>query len=981
MNKEHIVETRTVEIAGFTGLTEDEVVKSRAEHGANLLTPPPRIPWWKLLLEKFDDPVIRILMAAALVSLGAGVVGGHGYTEAVGILIAIFLATFLAFINEFKAANEFNILNQVNDDVPVKVVRDGHFTTVPKKDVVKGDLVLVEAGEELCADGDLVEAVSLQIDESKLTGESLPVNKRTKQESSDEGSGTYARYHVLRSTMVADGHGALVITAVGDHTEIGKTARAAVEETGEVTPLNYQLDRLAKLIGVLGFSIASITFAALFGRALINEELVLSGQQWIFFAVALAGVTIASQKIWVPVVYDARELLGQEVDPPDWLEEGGWRSWLRTTVAGIGGAAALLLLLSVTGVLSGGFEDWMPLSVANSLLGYFMIAVVIIVVAVPEGLAMSVTLSLAYSMRKMTASNNLVRRMHACETIGAATVICSDKTGTLTENRMRVHELVLGSGDEVASGIPADDARRGLVLEGISANSTANLSTDSDEGEDGIQVIGNPTEGALLLWLDSLDIDYLPARDAFAIEQQWTFHTKRKFMATAGGSQRILHVKGAPEIVLNRCVKVMAADGSLSDVDPIKDDLIAKLRSYQGRGMRSLGIAYREAKEDTLPEAAEDVAKDLIWLGFFAIADPVRGDVPGAVKNARGAGIEVKIVTGDNAATAAEIGKQITLEHLDHPDALMTGPDFADTDDETLKAKLPNLHILARARPADKMRLVQLLQDNGEVVAVTGDGTNDAPALNYANVGLAMGKSGTSIAKEAADIVLLDDSFPSIINAVKWGRSLYLNIQRFVLFQLTINVAACVIAMLGPFIGIELPLTVMQMLWVNLIMDTFAALALATEPPSDEVMFNPPRDPASFIITKKMAQNILGVGFFFVAILLVILKTNVLGGTTEAHQLTLFFNFFVFLQFWNLFNAKTLGTNRSGILGIADNPAFLAIAAAILVGQFCIIQLGGDVFRTVPLSAAEWGLTIGLGIPVLLVGEFARWRRRAAATT
>ena len=966
-----------VVIAARHGLTSKEVEASRAKHGDNLLTPPPRDPWWKLFLEKFDDPVIRILLVAAFISLAAGVAGGGHYVEAVGILAAVFLATFLAFINEFKAGAEFDILNKVNDDIPVKVVRDGVFATAPRRDLVVGDLVLVEAGDEICADGDIIEGVSLQVDESRLTGESLPVNKRSEEEG-DPGHGTYPAHHVLRSTLVADGHGAMLVTAVGDGTEIGRTARAAAEETGEVTPLNRQLDQLAKLIGVLGFSIAAITFVALNIRALIVGDLVLDAPQWWFLGAAAVGLAIAAQKVWVPVYFDARELLGHDVEAPDWLEQGGIRSLLRTTGAGIILFAVALGLLIATGAIASAPGEWVDVEVANQLLTYFMIAVVIVVVAVPEGLAMSVTLSLAYSMRKMTASNNLVRRMHACETIGAATCICSDKTGTLTENRMRVHQLAPGEGGDDApwskNGVLGE-----LLLTGIAANSTANLSFEKEDGEEVTKVIGNPTEGALLLWLNDESIDYLPLRDGFDVEKQWAFHTKRKFMATLGGEQRNLHVKGAPEIVLDRCIHVMRNDGTRAPLEPLKDGLLEQLRALQARGMRTLGLAFRPFRETVVPEAAEDAANELTWLGFFAIADPVRGDVAGAIGAARRAGIDVKIVTGDNAATAAEIGRQITLEGLDRDGAVMTGPEFADASDEDARAALADLRVLARARPADKMRLVQLLQEEGHVVAVTGDGTNDAPALNYANVGLAMGKSGTSIAKEAADIVLLDDSFSSIINAVKWGRSLYRNIQRFILFQLTINVAACIIAMLGPFIGVELPLTVMQMLWVNLIMDTFAALALATEPPQDEVLSEPPRKSDAFIINRAMARNILGVGFFFVVLLIAVLKLNLFGGSSEVHQLTLFFNFFVFLQFWNLFNARTLGSSRSGLKDLASNPLFLAIAGAIVVGQVVIIQFGGEVFRTTPLSLGEWALTVGVALPVLIVGEAWRAKNRAAA--
>ncbi|MCA9521426.1 MAG: calcium-translocating P-type ATPase, PMCA-type, partial [Myxococcales bacterium] len=825
------------------------------------------------------------------------------------------------------------------------------------------------------------------------TGESLPVEKNARLGVDPaEEEGAYKANLVLRSTLVADGHGALLVKSVGDATEFGQTARAAVGDTNEVTPLNHQLERLSKLIGVLGFSIATVTFGALMARAAVTGELVPTSSQWWFLAIAGVAAALASQRVWLPIVYDAKELLGRRSDPPQWLEAGGVAALARTTGAGIVLFGALLAIGILLGLVPADPTRWLSLEIARKLLTYFMIAVVIVVVAVPEGLAMSVTLSLAYSMRKMTASNNLVRRMHACETIGAATCICSDKTGTLTQNRMRLHAFCPGSEGASPEGPNGETPYGRLLIAGIAVNSTANLSFDEGEtsendasaadgdGATPASVIGNPTEGALLLWLDAQGLDYLHVRHAFQLERQWAFDTKRKFMVTVGqgdpSSQRMAHIKGAPEIVLERSTQLLNRDGSVTPIDGHLEALSAELKSYQERGMRTLGVAVRELGDEPLGDDPAELAQEATWLGFFAIADPVRDDVPGAVKAAQRAGIEVKIVTGDVASTAAEIGRQIGLGQLDQPNAVMTGPEFGALDDDAVKRALPALRVLSRARPADKMRLVQLLQEIGHVVAVTGDGTNDAPALNHANVGLAMGKSGTSIAKEAADIVLLDDSFPSIVNAVKWGRSLYRNIQRFVLFQLTINVAACVVAMLGPFIGVELPLTVMQMLWVNLIMDTFAALALATEPPSDDVLLDRPRSSQAFIITKEMAKNILGTGGIFVVVLILLLTTNLLGGHSDAHRLTLFFNFFVFLQFWNLFNARTLGSNRSGLAGLAANPAFSLIAAAIVVGQFVIVQFGGEVFRTVPLSLVDWIETVGLASPVLIVGEILRWRRR-----
>jgi len=960
-----------------TGLSTAQVEDSRNTHGANVLTPPERDPWWKLFLEKFEDPVIRILMIAAFIAIAVGIAHGE-YIEGLGIVVAILLATTLAFINEYKAAKEFDILNKVNDEVPIKVIRDGDYTTVARKDLVVGDVVLVEVGEEMPADGQVIEAVSFQVDESRLTGESVPVNKRpinpAKPASGHELA--YPLDKVLRGTTVVDGHAVLVISAVGDHTEIGQTARAAAEETGEETPLNQQLGRLSKAIGVIGFGIAALTFLALVLRGALTGELPLSTGQWAFAVIVILGVTIAAVRIWLPIVYDGFELAGKQKEHPAWLEAEGLMPWLKTIGLGVVVFAALAGMAWGVGLTPKTFADWLPQVASTALLQFFMIAVTIIVVAVPEGLAMSVTLSLAYSMRKMTATNNLVRKMHACETIGAATVICSDKTGTLTMNEMRVFEVAFPAAAAEAFSKDTNSEAAKLVAEGISANSTANLSRKAGERAAGL---GNPTECALLLWLDDNKLDYVIARDNFEVEYQWVFSTERKFMATLGKSavtgNRLLHVKGAPELVLVRCTQVKTTNGA-EPVDQHRAAIEASLKDYQARGMRTLGFAIHSDCGQGVD--IEQIANGLTWVGFVAISDPIRQEVPSAIKACRDAGIEVKIITGDNSETAKEIGRQIGLivgqpKEQEH----MTGTQFGELDDEQAHKAIEGIHLLSRARPLDKLRFVRLLQDNGHVVAVTGDGTNDAPALNYANVGLSMGKTGTSVAKEASDIVLLDDSFKSIVNAVLWGRSLYQNIQRFILFQLTINVAALVIALLGPFIGVQLPLTVIQMLWVNLIMDTFAALALAAEPPDWGVMQRPPRKASDFIVSGPMAKSIFGVAGVFLVILITFLLIIQSGGVT-AHELSLFFTTFVMLQFWNLFNARRLGSSEPAFKGMSQNRGFLLIAAAILIGQIIITQFGGEVFRTAPLSIIEWIIVVGSTSFVLWIGEFVRWRQRTA---
>ena len=956
------------------GLTKAEVELSRQTHGDNVLTPPPRDPWWKQYFEKFEDPVIRILMIAAAIAIVAGLVDGK-VAEGIGIIVAIFLATFLAFWNEYRANKEFDILNKSNDDVLVKVIRDGNYTTVPRRELVVGDVAIVEVGEEIPTDGKLLEEVSLQVNEAKLTGEARPVEKQVIDASTE---GAYSQSQLLRGTTVVDGYGVYEVTAVGDRTEIGKTLRESIEESGVESTLDKQLKGLSKIIGVVGFGIATLTFIALIGRAVAIDRMVLSSSEWAFAGIMTVGLAVGLVRVWLPIAYDALELAGVEAEPPSWLDAEGALPWLKSIGLGFALFAALVVLAGVVGMVSFSPSEWLPRTAGREFLRNFMIAVTIIVVAVPEGLAMSVTLSLAYSMRKMTASNILVRRMDACETIGAATVICSDKTGTLTLNEMRVAEASFGGATNFPR--PSD-----LVAEAIAANTTAQLNR-----EPGVpaQPVGNPTEGALLLWLDSLGSDYAPARRGFAVATQWTFTTERKFMGTlgksAGSSQSVLHLKGAPEILLERCTQIQTPDGPRLLTEDDREKTETALKGYQARGMRTLGFAFKSIA--TAPEGSlEDLAESLTWFGFVGIADPIRPEVPAAIAACRRAGVAVKIVTGDNPETAQEIARQIGLwDEADTADMHVVGSKFAALSDEDASAAAGRLKVLSRARPADKLRLVNLLKQRGEVVAVTGDGVNDGPALNYADVGLAMGKTGTSVAKEASDIILLDDSFGSIITGIRWGRSLYENIQRFILFQLTINVAALGIAMLGPFIGFELPLTVMQMLWVNLIMDTFAALALATEPPNEGVLDRQPRSPSAFIVSKSMAINIFLTGAIFLAILIgliVILKGSGELTTDEEPSRggTILFTVFVMLQFWNLFNAKTMGRTSSVFPSLGNNPSFMLIAAAIVVGQILLVQFGGSVFRTTPLALNEWLWITASTSVVLWFGEFVRLGQRIAS--
>lgn len=873
----------------YEGLSEAEVAESRHKKGSNILTPPAKTPLWRRFLAKFRDPLIIILLIAGVLSVciscyeywGLGE-GGAVFFEPVGIFMAIILATGLAFVFELKADREFELLNKVNDDEPVQVVRGGYALAIPRKDVVVGDIVLLNTGEEVPADGELLEATMLSVDESTLTGE--PLCAKTTDPQHFDPEATFPSDHVMRGTKVMEGHGVMRVFAVGDNTENGKVYTAAQIDSSVRTPLDEQLERLGHLISIFSYIVA-------------------------------AGVVV--------------------------------------------GRLTMYFL----------HEDFQWVEFVTYLLQSLMIAVTLVVVSVPEGLPMAVTLSLAYSMRRMLRTNNLVRKLHACETMGATTVICTDKTGTLTQNRMQVYETKF-------YGNP--DSK--VIEEGIAVNSTARL----DLAGDTPSVLGNPTEGALLLWLYKRGVDYLAIKDRVTVIEELPFSTERKYMATvvqsADGS-RVLYVKGAPEIVFGLCKDTSAVS---------KAELDAQLLEYQNMAMRTLGFAYQElADGDLTISDGRVVAGRLTFLGIAAISDPVRTDVPEAMEEVLDAGIKVKIVTGDTPGTAKEIGRQIGLWHdeSDTDKNIVTGLEIGNMSDEELRDKVADFKIIARARPMDKKRLVEALQKTGEVVAVTGDGTNDAPALKAAQVGLSMG-DGTSVAKEASDISIIDNSFASIGRAVMWGRSLYRNIQRFILFQLTVNVVACLIVLSGAFLGMQSPLTVTQMLWVNLIMDTFAAMALASLPPTKSVMKEQPRSRSAFIINRPMWEFILGTGLVFSALLFAMLyyleHTDInsfaeIGraafdpqlASLTPYEVSLFFTTFVFLQFWNMFNARAFATGRSA-LHFKGCGGFLFIAAVILVGQILIVSIGGPFFSVVPLAMIDWVVIIGSTSIVLWIGEIYR---------
>ena len=880
----------------YTGLTDAQVLESRRKNGANVLTPPKKEPLWKQFLEKFGDPLIIILMIAGALSIGISCYeffglgqGAAVFFEPVGIFVAILLATGLAFYFELQADKEFTILNQVNDDEPVEVIRNGNTTQIPRKDIVVGDIVILNTGEEVPADCELLEATSLHMDESTLTGE--PMCGKSVDEKDFDKAATYPTNHVMKGTKVMEGHGICRVLAVGDKTEQGKVFEAVQIDDSVKTPLNEQLDGLSDWITKVSYGFAA---------------LIVIGRIIMYFVTNGTDCFGSMEQIAPFIAYVLQTL---------------------------------------------------------------MIAVTLVVVAVPEGLPMAVTLSLAYSMRRMLKTNNLVRKMHACETMGATTVICTDKTGTLTQNLMSVDEMKMYG-----------DTPKEVLDEGIAVNSTASIDFSDNKKP---QILGNPTEGALLLWLNNKGVDYRSIRESVKTVAEVPFSTERKYMATIVESvalkgKKVLYVKGAPEIVFGLCKETSVS----------KEDVEKQLTEYQNRAMRTLGFAYQVLNDgDKAIEDNKIVVDKLCFIGVAAIADPVRLDVPSAVKECVDAGISVKIVTGDTPGTAKEIARQIGLwnDAKDTERNIITGPEFAALSDADLQERILDLKIISRARPMDKKRLVETLQKKNQVVAVTGDGTNDAPALRAAHVGLSMG-DGTSVAKEASDITIIDNSFSSIGKAVMWGRSLYQNIQRFLLFQLTVNVTACFLVLCGAFMGTESPLTVTQMLWINLIMDTFAAMALASLPPSESVMKDKPRDRNAFILNKPMLREIIGVGGFFFLMLLGMLYifqhaevtqlTDFLHlqlgvkGHVSTYELTLLFTIFVMTHFFYLFNARAFETGRSALHFKGCN-GLLTIVAIILIGQIAMVELPGlqQFFNVEGLKLIDWIIIIVGSSLVLWVRE------------
>ena len=1012
------------------GLAADELGISLQRFGANKLTPLPREPLWKKFLGKFDEAIIKILLAATLLktvvdlfessSLWGGVgfglvvvvlaalaifklkdwipasmfgiafvlVGisigiGHPSYEGLAVMVAVILATGVAFLSEYKSDKEFELLNAQKESLRTKVLRGGEVQTVGMDEVVVGDLVILEMGDEIPADGRLLKANELYIDQSLMTGESEPVRKQVRPDD-DTADGPDQPGCLYRGTQVVDGAGQMIVADVGDMTMIGQIARrlsaenpeedeAATEAAGETsekrvqkkltiskeqTPLQEKLTNLAGLISKVGYAAAIAIFVALLVQGIIYHEVRFS-----------------------PTYV---------VDPQtnEYVKDGN--KFVTDTSRGTMETQAQAIRATI-----------------SNLLAYFVYMVIIIVVAVPEGLPMSVTVSLALAMRKMTRANSLVRQLVACETIGSATIICSDKTGTLTQNKMQVDRLSF-DGHTFDRNKTEWPKSKGMLygedppIEMVAFNSAINSTANLEKKEGKIAVVGNSTEGALLQWIAESNLDYVKLRDENPVLYQMHFSSERKRMTTVVEHRGVLMslVKGAPEIVLEHCTHYLAADGHVQELSEMaRQGIVTALQDASSHAMRTLGFAFKKLpadlprNEDAIHERREEIESGLVFSGFVAIRDPLRPEVKAAVQDCRDAGIEVMMITGDNIETARAIGREIGL--LEAPGSLaITSTEFNAWSDDEVKSKVDNIRILARARPLDKFRMVRLLQEQQHVVAVTGDGTNDAPALKKADVGLAMGIAGTEVAKEASKIVLLDDSFATIVKAVHWGRSLYENIQRFILFQLTINVSALMIAFLGPFLGVKPPFTVLQLLWINVIMDTFAAIALCSEPPRPGLMKMKPKRRNENIVTPAMKITILTTASFFVVAMLALLlgmehfdwfkgegdKSRAFTQLT-LRQVAIFFTVYVFFQVWNQINCRSLTPEQSGLKGLFKNPTFMTIASLIVVGQVIIITIGSSVFEVEPLGIVDWLLIAAVTSSVLLFAEIARRIRKPKAAS
>ncbi len=834
-----------IKLAGDSGLQSSQVEELRKTYGANAMTPPVRESLWKQYLQKFDDPIIKILLLAVTISLIVSLVQGSGFLDTIGIIVAILLATGIAFFNEYRSSREFDILNAHRDDMGVKAIRDGHPTSVPSRDIVVGDLILLEAGDAVPADGWLSISDDLNSDESAFTGESEPVRKDIQS-------------RVLKGSFVTAGKGRMIAAAVGDSAQMGLIAASLGIDHATQTPLEHKLEALAGIISKFGYAMAVLICGTLFIRGLMFGE--------------------------------------------------------------------------VTGL---------NIETANHILHYVMLAVVIVVAAVPEGLPMSVALSLSLAMRKMTKANCLVRRLIACETIGSATTVCTDKTGTLTKNQMEV--VASSAGNPVRpENLP------GTPSEWITLTAAVNGTAHLEEREGRVIVIGNSTEGALNRWLRQHKLDYQQLRAETTVTKQYLFDGKRKRMSTVvtlEGNPYLL-VKGAPEIISGLCT--------------VKPDLggVSELAS---RAMRTLAFAHKMIIDGDESETG------LTWDGYVGIRDPLRDDIAASVASCQSAGIRVRMVTGDNPETARAIARDAGILQQG---TVVTGTEFRTLTEDQQVTAAQELDVMARAEPMDKLLLVTALQKTGAVVAVTGDGTNDAPALKHADVGLAMGIAGTEVAREASDIILLDDSFGSITNAVLWGRSLYENIQRFLLFQLTINFSACLLIFIASLMGFPEPFTIIQILWINIIMDTLAAFALCSEAPHAGLMKHRPIPHDAKIISPFMWISIIVTGAFFIIGGMLQIATGFLGGTTAAEINTVFFAAFIIAAVWNGINCRALDGKMPAFF--RGNPTFFVVMGVIVLAQILIIQYGGMIFGTVPLSLHQWIVIVIATASVLVIGLLLR---------
>ena len=859
------------------GLKSSQVEASRAAHGANSFTQAKGESLARRIWDASTEPMLVMLIFAAIITLGVNIAryftgGEYNFLECAGIFCAIALSVVITIITEGKSAKAFEELNRINEDTLVKVIRDGEPTLVPQRDIVVGDVLLVETGDKIVADGRLLSSVDLSVNESSLTGESMPVSKDAEAACSDATPVAERANMLYSGCFVAAGTGKLLVTGVGNDTEFGQIAKELGTIEKASTPLQEKLDRLGKQITVMGCTAAGIVFTIEIVTFLMNNTF-----------------------------------------------------------------------------------NWETVSDA------FITSIVLIVAAVPEGLPTIVAVSLALNIIKMSRENALVKKMIACETIGCVNIICSDKTGTLTENKMTVHTIWAG-GEKLEPAELADP----VLLRNFCINGNANVTPEGD----GWNFIGNPTECSLLVAAHKAGYDYQQLRHDADVVRVFPFSSQNKDMSTivrekdaSGAEQLMLYVKGNPEKVLSMCAGV--SDEERERIDALMED-------YQSHAGRLLGFAHRElAGFDD--EAQEDVERDLVFDGFVVISDPLSPDVYDAIRRCREAGIEVKMLTGDNIRTARAIANELHM--LEDGHIAVEAADIEAMSDDELSDALGRIQVIARSTPLVKMRVVKLLKARGNVVAVTGDGINDAPAIKNADVGIAMGIAGTEVTKEASDMVLLDDSFSTILKAVQWGRGIYENFKRFIQFQLTVNVSSVIVVVFSILAGFEAPFTALELLWINIIMDGPPALTLGLEPIRDDLLQHEPTRRDASILDRTMLFRIFANGIYISAIFMAQHFWNFLG-CAEGEKATVLFTLFVLMQLLNAFNCRELN-NVPMLKNVGNNKLMLAVFGLVLSMQFAITEFGAAVFGTVPLSAALWGKMLLCAVSVVIVDEAVKAVRRA----